>query len=394
MYVSENQNAYTACQVIQSRDCTNQPRIIKNPTTASLKRGTGGRSSFSGVVCTVFGANGFIGKSVCNRLGKIGTQVIVPHRCDPYDVLPLKLCGDLGQILFHPFSLKDEESIIKSIKYSNVVINLLGSNSNSRNFSLHDVNVHGARTIARLAKQCGVEHFVHVSCLNADPEPKPLMLPSGSEILRTKWDGECAVREEFPTATIVRPSCVYGQGDNFIHHYMHPMRRLYKSIPMWEEGKKSEKQPVHVSDVAAGLIAIATNPRTAGQTYQFVGPNRYTLHEIVKWFYELATQGEEDPFYAIHPLKYHFLYQMKITLNEIIQDAYPIVPLSWEILEKEHASDNVLPGIPTLEDLGITPSNMESKVPWEIKPFKFMNRYQHTLGEFVVPPPPKTIPTR
>nr|XP_033337913.1 NADH dehydrogenase [ubiquinone] 1 alpha subcomplex subunit 9, mitochondrial-like [Megalopta genalis] len=388
---AKNQNVYGACQVIQNRDCTSQPRIIKNPTTASLKRGTGGRSSFSGVVCTVFGASGFIGQTVCNRLGKIGTQIIVPHRGNQYDVLPLKLCGDLGQVLFHPFHLTDEESIIKSMKYSNVVINLIGKDTETNNFDFYDVHVVGARTIAKLAKICGVEHLIHVSCLNATSNPTPLMLETGSEILKCKWEGECAVREEFPTATIVRPASVYGQGDQFIRHYMHPMRRFGMNIPLWEEGQKTEKQPVHVSDVAAGIAAIATNPCTAGKTYQFVGPNRYTLYEIVNWFYRLAIPDADGKF-SIGAIKSNYVFEMKVVFSEIMRAIYPTVPLSWEILEKEHVSDEVLPELPTLEDLGITPANMESRIPWEMKPYVFEDRLIRSLGDFIAPPPPKVIP--
>ncbi|XP_078041616.1 NADH:ubiquinone oxidoreductase subunit 39 [Augochlora pura] len=391
--VTKNQNVYTACQVVQNRDCTNQPRIIKNPTTANLKRGTGGRSSFSGIVCTVFGASGFIGKAVCNRLGKIGTQIIVPHRGEQYDVLPLKLCGDLGQVLFHPFHLRDEESIIKSMKYSNVVVNLIGKDVETNNFDFYDVTVEGARTIARLAKQCGVEHFVHVSCLNASPKPTPLMLDNGSKILKSKWEGECAVREEFPTATIVRPASVYGQGDHFIRHYMNPLRYFQMTLPLWEQGDKTEKQPVHLSDVAEGIAAIVTNRRTAGKIYQFVGPNRYTLHEIVNWLYKLAVpEGDEN--LTISPIKYNYGFHMKVAFNEMLRGLYPVSPISWEILEKEHTSDKILKELPTLEDLGITPVNMESRVPWEIKPYKFENKYMRILGEFMVPPPPKIIPQR
>ena len=45
------------------------------PKLTSMKRGPGYRSSFSGTVATVFGASGAVGRAVCNRLGKSGTQV-------------------------------------------------------------------------------------------------------------------------------------------------------------------------------------------------------------------------------------------------------------------------------------------------------------------------------
>lgn len=114
-----------------------------------MKRGTGGRSSYNGVVATVFGCSGFLGRYVCNKLGKQGTQMILPYRGDHYEVMRLKVCGDLGQVLFHPYNLKDEKSIREAVKYSNVVINLVGRDWETKNFTFDDVHVEGAARLAR-----------------------------------------------------------------------------------------------------------------------------------------------------------------------------------------------------------------------------------------------------
>lgn len=88
----------------------------------------------------------------------------------------MKVCADLGQIYFHPFELRDEESIMKCIKYSNVVINLVGREWETRLFNFDDINVQGARTLARLAKKAGVERFIHLSALNASENPPTVSL--------------------------------------------------------------------------------------------------------------------------------------------------------------------------------------------------------------------------
>jgi len=44
-------------------------------------------------------------------------QLILPYHGDHYDALHLKLVGDLGQVLFLPYDLQDEESIHKSVQF-------------------------------------------------------------------------------------------------------------------------------------------------------------------------------------------------------------------------------------------------------------------------------------
>lgn len=47
---------------------------------------------------TVFGCTGFLGRYLVSKLGRAGTQVIVPYR-DEDSKRHLKIMGDLGQIV-------------------------------------------------------------------------------------------------------------------------------------------------------------------------------------------------------------------------------------------------------------------------------------------------------
>lgn len=68
--------------------------------------------------------------------------------------------------------MRDEESILKCVKYSNVVVNLIGCDWETKNFTYEDVHVEGAAKIARICKENGVERLIHVSALNACADPE------------------------------------------------------------------------------------------------------------------------------------------------------------------------------------------------------------------------------
>ena len=57
------------------------------------------RSSLGGHTATVFGATGFLGRYIVNRLAKKGCTVVVPFR-EEMAKRHLKLMGDLGRVHF------------------------------------------------------------------------------------------------------------------------------------------------------------------------------------------------------------------------------------------------------------------------------------------------------
>lgn len=57
----------------------------------------------------------------------------------------------------------------------------------------------------------------------------------------------------------------------FCRYYAHVLRRQGTFLPLWKKGEYTIKQPVHVSDVAAAVVAAIKDPDSAGKIYQAVG---------------------------------------------------------------------------------------------------------------------------
>ncbi|CAM4445784.1 NADH dehydrogenase [ubiquinone] 1 alpha subcomplex subunit 9, mitochondrial isoform X1 [Caretta caretta] len=336
-----------------------------------IPHGRSGRSSVSGIVATVFGATGFLGRYVVTRLGRIGSQIIIPHRCDQYELMYLRPMGDLGQILFLEWDSRDKDSTRRAVEHSNVVINLVGQEWETKNFSFEDEFVNIPRDIAQVTREAGVEKLIHISHLNAD-------MKSPSKYLRNKAVGERVVREEFPDAIIMKPAEIFGREDRFFNYYAN--MRSFGGVPLIALGKKTEKQPVYVVDVAKAIISAIKDPDAKGKTYALTGPHRYLLYDLVDYLYATAY-------------RYYFPYPLPRLLYHLFARFFEINPFEpWTTRDKVdrfHTTDMKFPDLPGLEDLGIQPTPVELKA---IEVLRRHRRYRWLDAELDEIKPSKTIP--
>ncbi|KAL5501411.1 EFM5 [Sanghuangporus vaninii] len=248
-------------------------------TTASRKPivsyGPPGRSAVTGHTVTVFGSTGFLARYLISKIAKSGTRVIVPYR-DEDEKRHLKVMGDLGQIIPLEWDLRNEQQTLECLRHSDTVYNLVGRNYETKNFDFYDVHVKGAESIARIAAENGVDNFIHVSHLNAAED-------SPSQFYASKYEGELAVREAFPSSTIVRPGTLYGYEDRLLTN----MARW----PIWWKLNHGQTKirPVHVIDVAQALNNLLTMP-PLGRTISLPGPSTLTYQYLLELIASVTYQ--------------------------------------------------------------------------------------------------------
>ncbi|OQE24674.1 hypothetical protein PENSTE_c007G05884 [Penicillium steckii] len=228
----------------------------------------GGRSSLGGHTATVFGATGFLGRYIVNRLASQGCNVVIPYR-EEMSKRHLKVTGDLGRVTFLEYDLRNTQSIEESVRHSDVVYNLVGREYPTKNFSYTDVHVDGAERIAEAAAKYDIDRFIHVSSYNAQRD-------SPSEYWATKAWGEEVVRNIYPETTIVRPAPMFGFEDNLLH-------KLARFTHVFTANNMQQRSwPVHAPQVGHALELMLHDESTVGQTFELYGPTNYSMAEIAE----------------------------------------------------------------------------------------------------------------
>jgi NADH dehydrogenase len=311
-----------------------------------------------GELVTVFGGSGFIGRYVVRRLAREGWQVRVAVR-RPDQALFCKTAGHVGQVVPVAVNVRDQASVRAAVSGATAVVNLVGILFQAGPQRFDAVHAQGAANIAAAAAAAGVRTLAQVSAIGADPQ-------SPAAYARSKAAGEAAVAKAFPTATILRPSIVFGPEDGFFNRFA-KMAMLSPALPLIGGGT-TRFQPVYVLDVAEAIARAVENPAAhAGKLYELGGPRIYSFRELMSLM--LAEIGRKRCLCSL-PFALAALQGAMLQSIPFIQP--PLTADQVKLLKR----DNVVgPQAAGFKALGITPTALEPILPTYLDRYRLHGYY-------------------
>jgi len=297
-----------------------------------------------------------MGRYVLNQLGGVGTQIIIPYRCEDMSVRHLRPMGDLGQIVPMKFDPYDYDSIKASMEHCNVVVNLTGKHFETMHWTYKNVHCDLPEAMAMAAAELRIETFVHISAMGADED-------SSSTLLQSKALGEKAVLAALPTATILRPGPITGTEDRYMNYMVQQLSLmpgpLMGAFPLMDGGV-AKQQPVCVGDVADAVLECITSVETQGKTYELGGPTVYTIDELADITFAAIRKHRTEQMKVSVPKEAVKFVAETVGLRLPLINTTPGIVGDWaERLSLDCVKDPAALGF---EELNIVPSSIEDNL--------------------------------
>ncbi|RZN09393.1 complex I NDUFA9 subunit family protein [Bradyrhizobium genosp. SA-3] len=308
---------------------------------------------------TVFGGSGFLGRNVVRALCKRDYRIRVAVR-RPELAGYLQPSGKVGQVHTVQANLRYPASVEAALRDSHVVINLVGVLTEGGQQTFDAVQAKGAETVAKAAAAAGAS-LVHVSAIGADAK-------SPSRYAKAKAAGEEAVRAAVPSATIFRPSLMFGPEDQFTNRFA-ALARISPVLPLI--GGETKVQPVYVGDVATAIADAVDGKAKAGATYELGGPDVLTMRQIIEAILAITNRQR-----MLIPLPFG-LARFKANFLQFAPGALKLTPDQVTMLERDNVvSDAAKAAGLTLEGLGITADSLETIAPQYLWRFRAAGQFQ------------------
>ena len=223
--------------------------------------------------CLIFGGSGQIGRSLIRKLTKNNYKVTVVTRNIHQKSYMIKTQANAGFIDIVEANIFDENKIRNLFKKNDICINLIGILFEQKKGNTFK-NIHSIfpGLLAKLCKEYKLKHFIHLSALGINQA-------TDSDYAKSKLEGESNVLNNFPLATILRPSIVYSVDDNFTTNFMTLLNRL-PIFPLYYGGK-TKFSPIHCSDLT-DVIYHVISKNIYSKIIECVGPEIISFKELLK----------------------------------------------------------------------------------------------------------------
>jgi uncharacterized protein YbjT (DUF2867 family) len=290
---------------------------------------------------TVFGGTGFIGRNLIGKIAKKGFKIVVPTR-NPYLHGYLKPMGEPGQIEVLKFNPFDFSSLNEFIKSSEIVINCIGVLYEKKNQKFDHIHHLFPKFLSSILDKEITKKFIHISALGANKN-------SNSLYIKSKFQGEEAVINNFKNSIIFRPSIVFGTNDSFFNLF-NKLINILPIIPL--AGSKTKFQPCYVGDVTDAIIKIIEQVNL-NSIYELGGPKIYTFKELIE---TLLVSLKKKRLIVELP---DFAARVQAKVMQLLPNPL-LTEDQLEILKSDNVCSNQYPGF---KELGISARTVEIILP-------------------------------
>ena len=223
--------------------------------------------------CLIFGGSGQIGSFLIRKLTKNNIKVTVVTRNIHQKGLKIRTQGNAGYIDVKELEIYDKEKIENLFSSADYCINLVGIlYEKKKGNSFKNIHTIFPTLLSKLCKKYTLKHFIHLSALGINEAVD-------SKYATSKLEAEKNILDNFPKTTILRPSVVFSNSDNFSTQFMTLLNRL-PIFPLYYSGK-TKFMPIHCSDLT-DIIYHVLQKNNNPQIIECVGPEILTFKEILE----------------------------------------------------------------------------------------------------------------
>ena len=219
----------------------------------------------------ILGGTGFLGNKLISSLLNDNLQIYLLARNSRTRKDLQKYNSNINIKIFDWIGT-DSKIIEKILKEVNCVINLCVILYENRTGDFDRVHSDLPSLLGELCLKNNIETFVHVSALGVSEF-------SDSKYSRSKAIGDKRLLENFPKAKILRPSLLFGKGDNFFGQFS-KMSSISPALPLIS--KTTRFQPIFVDDVVLAIIKLISKKDIKGNIFEIGGKFAYTFEELLK----------------------------------------------------------------------------------------------------------------